>query len=183
MPQSYHFSLLTKFAGVSDNKATGALVTVRFINGELDLTTDPIPVTYSGNGTYAINFSVLTSQLPVGPGYHIIVKGEKHVARRFCKASGQTSPCQPNESITIQNSDSTSSMLTYDFTGLSLDPGDVYPQDGKADSTDFSRITARLSVSTPTTEDKRIADLNYDGIINISDVFWMRKTLETRYDE
>ena len=73
----------------------------------------------------------------------------------------------------------------FDFTGLSLDPGDLPPQDGKADSSDFDVIKSMLSkpCSGLTSQDKNTADLDYNGCIDTSDVFLMRKTLETRYDE
>ncbi len=73
----------------------------------------------------------------------------------------------------------------FDFTGLPLEPGDLTPQDGKADNADFDKIKSLLSkpCSALTDVDKKTADLNYNGCVDIRDALLMRKTLETRYDE
>ena len=73
----------------------------------------------------------------------------------------------------------------FDFTGLSLDPGDLPPQDFKADLADLDIIRSLLSkpCSALTPQDKKAGDLDYNGCVDIGDVYLMRKTLETRYDE
>lgn len=182
-PSPYIFEIRLKFAGVTDESAQGAHVVVRFTNGALDLVTPVVSATHVSGGVYALEFSVPSAQLPPGEGYRISLKGEKHVARKFCKPTGQTSLCQPSESITLTAPASDTDVTTFDFTGLSLDPGDLHPQDGRADIADFTKIRTLLSVSNPTDDDKLVADLNYDSLINVLDAFWMRKTLETRYDE
>ncbi len=179
----YRFDVNVRFNGVADAQAEAATVTVRFVNGTLDLVTPPIPVTHVGGGVYLARFAVAANQLPPGGGYRVIVKGEKHVAMRYCLASGQTGPCQSGQNITLIAPVSDSQVTYLNFTGFALDPGDLYPQDGRADAADFAKIRERLNISNPTASDLRTADLNYDGVINILDAFWMRKTLETRYDE
>ena len=171
-----------KFSGVTGGAAEGAGVTARFVRSDLDVQTSPIRFHHIGDGVYqAVATLSGTLSLPAGPGYTIIMKGEKHVARKFCKQSGQTSPCQGNESMTITASPSP----VFDFTGLSLDPGDLPPQDFKADLADLDIIRSLLSkpCSALTPQDKKAGDLDYNGCVDIGDVYLMRKTLETRYDE
>lgn len=172
-----------KFSGVTDGAAEGAGVTARFVRSDLNALTSPIRFHHIGGGVYqAVATLSGTLSLPAGPGYTIIMKGEKHVARKFCKQTGQTAPCQGNESMTISSGPSSP---VFDFTGLTLDPGDLPPQDYKADSADFDIIKTLLSkpCSILTDQDKKTADLDYNGCIDIGDAFLMRKTLETRYDE
>ncbi len=183
-PTPVILNFLLKFTGVTGGNAVGAGVTIRFVNGAINLVTPIIPVSYQGNGIYQASISLNSTQLPPGPGYTIIVKGEKHIARKFCKISGQSQPCTSGDSLTIPAT-LTNPVVPLDFTGLSLDPGDVPPQDNKADSGDFDRIKALMSkpCSALTDSDLLTGDLNYDGCVNALDAFLMRKTLEIRYDE
>jgi hypothetical protein len=178
------FDLHIRLNGVSDGSAQGSLATVRFVKGSLDLITPAIPIEYIDNGVYAIRFITTTDLLVPGDGYAMIIKGEKHLSRKYCKQTGQTTVCQSFETMSIANPVGTTP-LVYDFTELGLAPGDLFVQDGKADLEDFQKIQTRLSIPCDqlTTEDKLIADLDYNGCVNILDAFWMRNTLETRYDE
>lgn len=182
-PFPYRFDIRITFAGVTDSSAEGTGVFVRFINGSLDLVTPKIAATHVSGSQYKLDLVVPAHQLPEGDGYRITIKGEKHVARKFCRDTGQTSLCQPSESITLSAPQNNTDIAFFDFTGLTLDPGDLQPQDGRADASDFQKIRDLLGVTDPTQDDLVIADLNYDSVINVLDAFWMRKTLETRYDE
>jgi len=53
------------------------------------------------------------------------------------------------------------------------------------DGADIERLTSLLSKLSAdlTAGDLAIGDLNYDSVINGFDIFLIRKTLETRYDE
>lgn len=169
-----------KFAGVSDEAAEGAKVKIRFVRGATDLETSPIEFTHVGNGIYEATVK-LSTYLPAGSGYTIYVKGEKHLARKFCLQSIQTERCVGSGKIVIQ----TTGTSIFNFTGLELEPGDLPPQDGKADSGDFAKITSLFTklCSALTEEDKKTADLDYNGCVNIRDAFLMRKTLEVKFDE
>lgn len=184
-PPQYDYALdiIVRFAGVTDGKASGAKTTIRFVNGALDLITSPRTFTHIGNGNYKTTLTLSTNQLSPGSGYVIIVKGEKHLARKFCKASGQTTACQSGEFITIPTPNGQTT--TFTFTGLPLDPGDLRAQDGKADRADFAKIKDRMNISCSllSDDDKLIADVNYSGCVDSMDAYWMRHTLETRYDE
>lgn len=175
--------IIVRFAGVPDGRASGAKATIRFINGTLDLVTSPRTFTHTANGNYKTTLTLSPTQLPPGSGYVVIVKGEKHLARKFCKTTGQTTACQSQETITLPVP--TGQTTTFTFTGLPLDPGDLRAQDGRADLSDFAKIKDRMNISCSllTDTDKLIADINYSGCIDSMDAYWMRHTLETRYDE
>ncbi len=170
-----------KLSGVTDGNAQGAMATARFVRSNVNLVTPPFALNHIGNGIYSATLGFTGLQLPPGSGYSIIIKGEKHVARKFC-ADDQTVPCLGNQSLTIPGG---TVKKIFNFTGLSLDPGDLPPQDGKADTSDFDVIKTLLSkpCASLTVGDKKTADLDYNGCIDIGDAFLMRKTLETRYDE
>lgn len=177
IPKPIPMKFKIKFAGVADDLADGAKAKIRFVKDGVDLETSPIIFSHAGNGVYEASIT-LGSSLPEGSGYTIYVKGEKHLARKFCVVAGQSERCVGNGRIVIPS-------FVFDFTGLELEPGDLYPQDGKADSEDFAKIISLLSklCSDLTEQDRFVADLDYNGCVNIRDAFLMRKTLETKYDE
>lgn len=186
-PLSQSFDFRIKFAGVTDGSAEGAKASIRFVSSPVaDLSTGPVEFHHIGGGVYEA--IVTPDYLPPSAsnqGYTVYVKGEKHLARKYCQATGQTSECTGNGGITIPAPAANPASFVFDFTGLALQPGDLYQQDGKVDAGDFIKLVglmAKLS-STLTDLDKLTGDLNYDGYINIRDAFLMRKTLETKFDE
>jgi hypothetical protein len=122
-----------KFAGVNDSSAEGARVKIRFVRGQTDLETSPVEFVHIGDGVYEATIT-LTTPLPAGSGYTIYVKGEKHLARKFCLPAGQSVRCIGPGNITIPAGGAS----TFDFTALELEPGDLPPQDGRADFNDFA---------------------------------------------
>ena len=71
------------------------------------------------------------------------------------------------------------------LTGIPLPPGDLPPQDGRANIDDLNLLKPLMqnSQSSLTEANLSVADVNYDDYINIFDVFLILKTMETRYDE
>lgn len=183
------FSILLRLNGVNGDSAHLANVSVRFINKALDnftgYITPQIPITYVGNGIYKVIFGVLTPTLPAASDYSIVLKGEKHLGTKFCSASGQTTHCMGSETGNITVSPDPTGLVSLDFTGIPLEPGDLFQQDGVVDSSDFNKIKTLLSkpCAELTNQDKLTADVDYNGCVNAKDAFLVRKTLETRYDE
>ncbi len=176
--------LRVTLGGASGAAAEGATISVKFQRRNAPTLQLPVPLTLTSadNNVYEASV-VLNNPMPAGTAFTLIIKGEKHIAVKFCRQAGQTGPCEDDEFITVPNP----IPLTYNFdlTGVPLPPGDVWPQDGKADGDDFERIMTLLNKSCDslTAEDKLIADLDYNGCINVRDAFLMRQTLQTRYDE
>jgi hypothetical protein len=173
-----------KFAGVTGDGAQGAKVAIKFQKDTLQLQlNNSLTATHVGNGIYEVS-ATISNPLPSGGGYTILVKGEKHLARKFCRSQGQTGACTSGETITMLTPTATS-IQTFDFTGIPLEPGDLPPQDGFVGQTDFNTIkTLQAKPSDQLTlNDLHTGDLNYDHVISTWDIFWMRKTLETKTDE
>ncbi len=183
------FEIKLKLQGVDDGSANLAKVVVRFIGNILNYspgyTSSPLPIVYDGNGIYRLPFGVWSSNLPPANDYSLIIKGEKHSAVKFCYPTGQTQRCLGGKSGHITIPSEPGAKVRLDFTGIPLDPGDLPPQDGRVDSSDFTKIKSLMSklCSSLTDEEKYSADLDYNGCINIKDAFLIRKTLEIRYDE
>lgn len=179
----YNFKV--KFAGINDGDAEGAKITIRFKSPAkyFDYITSPAVLTHIGNGVYQVSIYMAISNppLPISNDYQIYIKGEKHLSRKFCRTSGQSSICTGNGTINIGSNPE----YSFDFTGLPLEPGDLPPQDGVANSIDFKKIVDLFSkpCGDLTAGDKLTADLDYSSCVNVRDAFLMRKTLETRYDE
>lgn len=177
-----------KFGGVTDGSADGAKATIRFVNAFQNLITSPVSFSYIGNGIYRAivipDFSSILQSTNNGIGnYTFYIKGEKHSANKFCEYN-QSGPCVGTGNLPIPY-ETAIPMPVYDFTGYSLQPGDLPPQDGKVDSSDFQKVSGLLGklCSEQTAEDLATADLDYNGCVNIKDAFLLRKTLETKYDE
>lgn len=173
-----------KLAGVTDGSANGAKVGIKFVKlgGETLQLSSALPLVHIGNGVYKAE-ATLSNTLPFGTKFRIKVKGEKHLTSEFCYQVGQTGPCKDNEYITMPNF--IAQTYGFDFTGIPLRPGDVPPQDGKVDATDFTAIKSLMSklCADLTAQDKLKADLDYNGCVTVKDIFLIRQTLETRYDE
>lgn len=186
-PSVRTFNIHLKLKGVENDGANLAKVTVRFVSSLLNypmgLVTSELPIEHEGNGIYTLTFSVPANSLPSGNNYSIILKGEKHVAAKYCQASSQKEHCSGNGQIAIP--ENTQQVVNLDFSQLPLEPGDVYPQNGIANGDDFNKIITLLTkvCSDLTDQDKLVGDLDYNGCVNIKDAFLMRQTLETRYDE
>jgi hypothetical protein len=180
-PQVLNFKL--KLAGVTDGKAEGSKINVKFYlqDGNVKTLPDPLTLTHLSQGVYTTS-ATITNPLAPGVAFSVLIKGEKHGAIRYCKFAGQTTRCEFNQTMAYGP---TPSDVIFDFTELPLPPGDLSPQDGKVDSSDISILKALMGKTqgslTPT--DLAVGDLNYDGYINMFDTFLMLKTMEVRYDE
>lgn len=183
------FQIMLKLDGVIDGSADLAKVTVRFLSKALDnslgYVTSPLPINYVGNGIYKLMFGVWSTYLPSATDYALIVKGEKHLGTKFCEPTEQTTRCAAGGAGYIPIPINPLEMVSLDFSGIPLAPGDLPPQDGMANAGDFAKINELLvkPCSTLTDLEKMTADLDYNGCVNIRDAFLMRKTLETRYDD
>lgn len=179
-PQSLSF--LFRFGGVTGGDANGAKVKVYIQTPNNLLETPPIITEHQGSGIYKASFR-LSNALPAGR-YPLYLKGEKHIRARYCSVNSILTRCSGSASSTdgimIDNQGG-----TYDLTNYSLEPGDVYVQDGIADYRDFRKIITLMSKPTTslTDTDKLTGDLNYDGVINIRDAFLMRQSLSVRQDD
>lgn len=179
-PRDVTMKFRVKFTGVDGANADGAKATIRFRRGNsADVVTPPVTFSHVGNGVYE---AVVTTSISTGSGYTIYVKGEKHLAVKFCQDAGQTSRCSGVGNINIGAGTLTQ---VFDFSGLRLEPGDLPDQDGVANINDFNKIKDLLSKPclSLTDAEKLTADLDYSGCINVRDAFLMRQTLQSRYDD
>lgn len=189
-----YFAINFKFDGINDDSASfqkqasaAAKVTVKFLSASLGYpqgyVTSPIMVDYAENGIYVLHFGVSAADLPPANDYAITLKGEKTIATKFCTANGQVAHCSGAGNITIPVG--TADPINLNFTGLPLQAGDVFPQDGAVNSDDFNKVVGLLAkpCSLLTDQERLIGDLDYNGCVTVKDVFLIRQTLQARYDE
>lgn len=154
-------TITTQFAGVAGNRGPiDAQVTVG-TNGSTtpDFTTSAT-FTHTGS-TYQTTIN--PTNITTGSGYWLTVKGEKHLRRAYTNL---------NLSSTNQINASNPQL-----------PGDLSPQDGKADSIDLNQIFGAVSHPVQSQQDLDLADLNYDGVVNSIDTSLFITTLDNQYDE
>lgn len=191
-PQPQVLNFLIKFVGVAEGSADGAGVSATFQSSENTYVTPPLTAHYIANGIYRISFIpsnpfpnvTFNGQQQVALKYLISLKGEKHLKTKFCSNTGIITRC--NQTASFSDGmfiDATGG--TYDFTSFPLEPGDLYPQNGLANSSDFVKIKNLMDkpCANLTVLEKLTGDLDYNGCINVRDAFLMRQTLQTRYDE
>lgn len=166
-----------KFQGIATKKADQKVkITVKRDNFSKPL--EDITVTASSSGVYSGSVALAG----VAPGnYQIYIKGPKHLAKKFCR-DNQEDRCTSNETLALIVGEN-----TFDFSKTILEGGDLPnpndggKQDGVVNSVDFGLVNNRLGSTAA--EDLAIADLDLNGIVNVTDRILLRITLETRYEE
>lgn len=147
---------------------------------------DGTGVKIEGSGTFtADDAGVWTGKvsfkgLKTGTGFYFLVKGPKHIQKRICTlAPTEQYPgsyrCRGQERITLA-ADS-----VPDFSKIYLLTGDLPNQDGLVDSYDLSLIRNNIGK----TDDNviKLADLNFDGIVDTQDHSLIIAALSIAYDE
>lgn len=127
------------------------------------------------NGTVSFN-------VPAGSGYKILPKGEKHMQKKVCTSSPTEDypgayRCDKGE-ITLREG-----VNKLDLSNIILLIGDLPPdeQDGISNAKDQSLIRNLIGKSDE--ESVRLADVNYDGVVNAVDHSCMIAALSVRWDE
>lgn len=137
---------------------------------------------HKGNGVYEGVVTFDPTQVPSGSTYKILVKGPKHLAKRFCSAdaSGSSYFC-PENGGTISLAPG---LTAFDFSTVLLAPGDLPldgQQDGIVDSSDLTFI--RQNLPNKQADQLRVGDLNFDGIIDTQDFSLVVNNLINNEDE
>ena len=124
----------------------------------------------------------VTFKAPAGSGYKILPKGEKHMQKKICVNNPKEDypgayGCDKG-GITLKDGDN-----TIDFSKIVLLSGDLPPgeQDGISNAKDQSLVRNLIGKSDP--ESARLADINYDGVVNAVDHSCLIAALAVRWDE
>lgn len=178
------FSFRFRFDGVTDDRAflAEAAARIHIVTPEENLATPLIPVTGGVNGIYTVSFATDTPIVAGGKVYFLL-KGDRHAAMKIC-AEDQTGPCLPTSPqwLTVPENPAEDGW-TIDFTANPLLAGDS-DQDYIVNTTDYAGIRGLMNKPCLqlTAAEKARGDLNYDGCVNVRDLFLIQKTLENRYD-
>jgi hypothetical protein len=137
---------------------------------------------HKGNGVYEGIVTFDPTKVPRGNTYKLLVKGPKHLAKRFCAAdaSGSDYFCAENTgAISL-----TPGLKIFDFSTVPMAPGDLPldgQQDGVVDSSDLTYIRQNLGKKEASL--LKIGDLNLDGIIDTQDFSLVINNLINNEDE
>ncbi len=126
------------------------------------------------------------TDVPFGTNYTILIKGSKHLQRKFCANNptenaegGYPYRCLGNGAITL-----TSETNELDFKGVLLQGGDLPTQDGIVNAYDVSRILDILINGESTNASHlTVADIDLNGIVNAKDRSYLIETLEEKYGD
>lgn len=133
----------------------------------------PVRVVSDSQGTYSTQDWVTLSGVTARKPYAMFIKGQKHLQRRM------------EVRRTLQVGDNNEN--SFDWTQKPLLPGDLpnptqtYAQDGVANALDASLILERLYKSNA--DSTIVADLNFDGIVNLNDYALFLATLSSKNDD
>ncbi|NTU46951.1 hypothetical protein HGA88_04980 [Candidatus Roizmanbacteria bacterium] len=179
-------NLKLKFFGINSKpqdgrNTTDVKVTLQKISGTSYSSTKTVTFTSDANGIWSgtTNFDATA-----GPGYTVLVKGSKHLQKKFCvinPVQNSTGWYQcGNSSITL-----VSGANSMDFSAVSLLPGDLAinngAQRGVVDSLDLN--TVRKYFGHTDSEALTLADLNLDGVVDTQDYSLVLHTLSVYNDE
>ncbi len=176
-------SLKLAFQGILAKPQAGDTINVKVTLSGGGLSQDqPQTGTFTSDDKGVFSGQVTFTNVLLGGGYSILVKGPKHIQKKVCVATptetaNGTYRCA-NGAITVSTNN------TFDFSGIRLLVGDIPvggSQDGIIDSTDISYIRDNLGKTDPTVVS--IADLNLDGIVDSQDYSLLIASLNVKYDE
>lgn len=112
-----------------------------------------------------------------GTKFSLMIKVDKYLLRRICdinpKEGREGAYNCNNPGLTIR-----SGQNNFDFSGISLLPGDLGLIDGIVNGYDLSIIRNNLNKNTR--ETASVADINYDGVIDAKDFDLVKQTILLR---
>lgn len=120
------------------------------------------------------------TNIPPGNNYLFIIKGPKHLARKYCETRPATngeinSYSCGGKSITLTDSEN-----LLNFTALPLLAGDLPQQDKVLNAADFNSLMGCIGKIEDSCAN---ADLNYDGVINATDTSILYASMKLKYDD
>lgn len=142
-----------------------AVAVGRIGEGKFETRPQGFDLTSNRDGTFS--GTVTFPDFKDGNKFSLMIKADKYLLRRICDAIPSETKagsyhCQ-TPGLTIRKGENNS----FDFSGISLLPGDLGTPDGVLNGYDLSLVRNNIGKNEP--ENLGLADLNYDGVINIKD--------------
>ncbi|MFO0704105.1 MAG: hypothetical protein U0525_05285 [Patescibacteria group bacterium] len=187
-PNMINLNILVKVQGAKQGRISNQYSRMRFGvaigGGKLEDNTDYIYNDFInvGDGKFQGVVTFDPKDVPEGGAYKILVKGPKHLTKRFCSTNvsgGYSYFCGANAgNITLQKG-----TTSYDFSGALLIAGDLPngSQDGVVDSSDLAFVRDNLGIKDPIY--LKVGDTNLDGIIDTQDYTMIVENLINNEDE
>lgn len=181
-----NISLQVKFQGVRSETFSSQYARQRVqvaIGASGQDTTDYVfaDMVHKGEGVYEGVATFDPADIPRASGYKLLIKGPKHLSRRFCTptASGADYFCAENAGALILRP----GLQSFNYSTVPLLPGDLPnpEQDGVVDSADLAFI--RQNLGKKAADVVRVGDLNADGIVDTQDFSLIINNLVNNEDE
>ncbi len=170
------------FQGITDDPKDGTTkmqvdVSIKSTDGKVFMNKKQ---QFDAQGSGVWNSVVDFKQVDISKQYVILIKGPKHLKKRFCDRDvSETTPGTYNCSlgaISFNEGDN-----IFDFTNIVLLAGDIPSQNGIIDAVDITFIRQNFGKTDKATREK--GDLNLDGIVDTQDYALILAALRFKYDE
>lgn len=149
-----------------NNKIKATAVAVGRI-GEGPYETQPQEFTLSANPDNTFSGKFAFPNFRDGNKFSLMIKADKYLLKRICNADASENKAGAYKctepSLTIRSGEE----ANFDFSGISLVPGDLGLFDGYLNGYDLSLVRNNQGKNDP--ESLGTADLNYDNIVNEKD--------------
>lgn len=175
-----NLDLLLRLQGVIRKPKNVDTIKVRLGIGDGTLTTSVFKETEFKVRDDGLWQGSVSFDVKAGGGYKLLVKGSKHMQKKVCEATPKENfpgsySCDKG-AIKLEEGKN-----SLDFSSIVLLVGDLEPQDGLSNAHDQSLVRNLLGKSDA--ESLRLADVNFDGVVNAVDHSLMIAALSVRYDD
>ena len=174
---------ILKFQGIIKKPESGRdkiSTTITVVKGNNKQKISDMMFVANDDGTWEANAPMVFDKITPGSGYHILVKGGKHLQKKICLSN--PSETYPGTYHCDQGKITLKAGINYlDLSKILLLAGDLPQQDGIVNSYDTSLVYNNLGKSDA--ESIRLADINLDGIVDTQDYSLIISALSIRSDE
>lgn len=146
-------------------------IVMRAVNSATGETRDTtVTVSANNQGIYQASGKIVLPDFSTNARYNLLVKGPKHLRRRMESRVGLNPTAN-----------------TFDWTAKPLEPGDLPNpnqggvQDGVVNALDASLLLERIDKTD--SDSLKVADLNYDGVVNLNDFSLLIATLSSKTED
>ena len=169
-----------KIQGVNTKpKQTQTLRARVFLQAENDSQSREKSVTFLSNSNGVFTQNINFDEVNFGKKYKVGIKPDKHLKTQFCENT--INSITPNFYTCNLFGIQPSREMVLDYTQVIILSGDVFPQNGVADSYDIAYVRNNIGITDEDIVNK--ADINLDGVIDTQDYLLVLGGLIQRSDQ
>ena len=160
-------------------KQTQTLRARVFLQAENDSQSREKSVTFLSNSNGVFTQNINFDEVNFGKKYKVGIKPDKHLKTQFCENT--INSITPNFYTCNLFGIQPSREMVLDYTQVIILSGDVFPQNGVADSYDIAYVRNNIGITDEDIVNK--ADINLDGVIDTQDYLLVLGGLIQRSDQ